>query len=256
MSLSLLLIAKGVAVLWKTHAAHAAIMKAGAYLLTTKGVVATASIATTTAATVGALSVANSAIEHTVSGFSKLKEGLKDNSPSKVIEGIFELRKAYNTTEDLLSDFESYINQTENDFSVREAYKQGIKEFKSYIQAEIEDTCVLLLSEVEDFLKRRDTTLQEYNNEISLIYHSNLDGCSKESYSYLLGQAGKVYDEIVRYNLYLGLWSDYYHYDHYLAYCIAGWIKDNLWNKTADLKTQKEVAADITNNIFKYINGE
>ncbi len=27
-------------------------------------------------------------------------------------------------------------------------------------------------------------------------------------------------------------------------------------NKTADLKTQKEVAADITNNIFKYINGE
>lgn len=47
-----------------------------------------------------------------------------------------------------------------------------------------------------------------------------------------------------------------YHYDHYLAYCIAGWIKDNLWNKTADCKTQKEVAADITNNIFKYINGK
>lgn len=131
-----------------------------------------------------------------------------------------------------------------------------MNKFKSYIQVEIEDTCVLLLSEIEDFLKRKSTTLQEYNNEISLIYHSYLDGCSKESCPYLLGQAGKVYDKIVRYNLYLGLWSDYYRYDHYLAYCIAGWIKDNLWNNTADRKTQKEVAADITNNIFKYINGE
>lgn len=256
MSLSLLLIAKGVAVLWKTHAVHAAIMKAGAYLLTTKGVVATASIATTTAAAVGAFSVANSAIEHTISGFAKLKEGLRKNSPSQVFEGILDLRKAYNTTEDLLSDFESYIDQTENDFSVKEAYKQGIKEFKSYIQAEIEDTCVSLLYEVEDFLKRKHTTLQEYNNKIFSIYHSNFYGCNKENYLYILGQAGKVYNEIVRINLSLGLWSDYYRYDHYLAYCIAGWIKDNLSNKTADIKTQREVAADITNNIFKYIKGE
>lgn len=98
--------------------------------------------------------------------------------------------------------------------------------------------------------------MQEYNNKIFSIYHSNFYGCNKESYLYILGQAGKVYNEIVRINLSLGLWSDYYRYDHYLAYCIAGWIKDNLSNKTADIKTQREVAADITNNIFKYIKGE
>ena len=156
----------------------------------------------------------------------------------------------------MLSDFDSFIDQTESNYSVRTAYKEGIKEFKSYIQAEIEDNCVILLSEVENFLKCKNTTLQEYDNEITSIYHSYMDGCSYESYSYILGQAGKVYDKIVRYNLYLGLWPDYYRYDHYLAYCIAGWIKDNLWNNTADNKTQKEVAADITNNIFRYINGE
>ena len=69
MSLSLLLIAKGVAVLWKTHAAHAALMKAGAYLLTTKGVVATASTAALVATAAGVYSVANSALEYAVSGF-------------------------------------------------------------------------------------------------------------------------------------------------------------------------------------------
>ena len=256
MSLSLLLIAKGVAVLWKTHAAHAALMKAGAYLLTTKGVVATASTTALVATAAGVYSVANSALEYAVSGFSKIKEGLNESEPSKILDGIFELRRAYNSAEDLLSDFDSFIDQTESNYSVRTAYKEGIKEFKSYIQAEIEDNCVILLSEVENFLKCRNTTLQEYEDEINSIYHSYMDGCSRESYSYLLGQAGKVYDKIVRYNLYLGLWPDYYRYDHYLAYCIAGWIKDNLWNNTADNKTQKEVAADITNNIFKYINGE
>ena len=224
-------------------------------MLSTKGIVATASIEAKVTTCAGVVAVVDSAITNTVSGFSKIKEGIKKDSPSTFLDGILQLRRAYSTTEDLLNDFYSYVDQSENDFTVRETLKQGAEELKSYIQVEIEDSCVVLLSELEDFFVKRNTTLQRYNDSINQIYHLYLDGCSGYNYIYVLGQAGKIYDEIMRLNISFGLWTDYYRYDHYLAYCIAGWIKNNLSHCIADRKTQKEVAADITDNIFKYIKG-
>lgn len=251
--ISILLILKGAALLLKTHAAHAALIKGGAYMLSTHGIAATATAATTVLAGAGVCACVDSTLRHTTAGFSKLRTGIEDNSPSQILEALLELKRAYSSVDDLLEGFSSFIDQTEADTICNQALKDGAKELKSLMQSEIEDSSVSLVAELEDFFKSRNTSVSKYGENIEKIYFSYFGERNHSDYAQILGEAGKVYDNITKYNLSLGLRKNYKEYDHFLAYCIAGWIKDNVNNNTVSNKSQKEIAGDVTDNIFRYI---
>lgn len=250
---SILLILKGAAFLLKTHAAHAALIKGGTYMLSTQGIAATATAATTVCASAGIYACVDSTIHHSVVGFSKLRTGIENNSPSQILEALLELKRAYTSVDDLLDDFSSFIDQTEDDTICNQALKDGAKELKSLMQSEIENSSVALVAELEEYFKSRNSSLSEYSENIGAIYHSIFGKCNQADYTDILGKAGEVFDNITKYNITMGLRKDYKVYDHYLAYCIGGWIKDNINNDVVAKKSQKEIAGDVTDNIFRYL---
>mgnify|MGYP003294691592 CR=1 FL=1 len=74
-----------------------------------------------------------------------------------------------------------------------------------------------------------------------------------DDYEEIKGRAGRIYSDICELNDICGI-RIYGEYDHYLVFCIAGWLIDNKPNLYCLRgKTQKQVASDITNQIFEYL---
>lgn len=251
---SIFLMVKGVIFIAKSAALKAAVVKYGGYLLTTKGIAATVATASTVAGVAGIVAIADDTAKHTVTGFEKMRDGILEESPSKFFDGLTHLHRAYKSATDLLEDFSNYLNDSIPDVNTRNVVKEGINEFKSFVVDEIEHNCVALIAEVEYYLKRSNISYDNYKTEIEHIYRQHL--CCKpiNDYKYLLGQAGKVYDDIVHYNMRFGINGNNTEFDHFLVYCIAGWIKDNMQSFLVINKSQKELAGDITDNIINYLN--
>lgn len=250
---SILLMIKGAVFIAKSTALKAAVIKYGGYLLTTKGIAATAAIATTVTSVAGVVAIANNAGKHTVIGFEKMRDGILEESPSKFLDGLTHLHHAYSSADDLLNDFGNYLTDTVPDINTRNIIKAGVNEFKSFVTEQIEQNCVSLIAEVENYLKQRNTSYENYKTEIELIYKQHLYRKPINDYGYLLGQAGKVYNDIIHYNMIFGINGNNTEYDHFLAFCIAGWIKDNLQLSMITNKTQKDLARNITDNILSYL---
>lgn len=251
---SLLLMVKGAMFLAKSGAIKAAVIKYGAYLISSKGIAATAVIAAKTATAAGVVAIVCDTTHHSIDGFNKMRDGIIEGDFSKFIEGLSHLRRAYSSATDLLDDFDNYINDTVEDINIRNIIKDGCKEFKSYIIEEIEDNGILVIREIEQFLRNHNMSEKSYNDEINNIYAQYLLEKPIANYQHLLGRAGNVYNDIVHYNMRLGICKDNSSYDHFLAYCIAGWIKDNL--SIVSNKTQQEIAKDITDNIIRYLEAQ
>lgn len=93
-------------------------------------------------------------------------------------------------------------------------------------------------------------------NEIQKVYIKHtLDLNSYNSYFEIRGRCGRIYSDLSALNQKYGVSTSIGEYDHYLAYCIAGWLKDNKTNLSfIRNKSQKELAHDITNQILDYLH--
>lgn len=90
-----------------------------------------------------------------------------------------------------------------------------------------------------------------YKKKILMFYQC---GFSKnDSYQTIIDNAGVVYNNIIQFNYKLGIHKDLSIYDHFLVYCMAGWIKENLLDYSVDNRSQKDIASDITTRIFEYL---
>jgi len=74
------------------------------------------------------------------------------------------------------------------------------------------------------------------------------------SYTYLLDQSGKYYDEMIHLNVKQNKWRSLYEFDHSLVYMLAGWIKDNRSYSCLSTVSKDQLASDITNYILNYIS--
>ncbi len=247
---SAFLIIKGVIFAAKTGAIKAAVVKYGAYLISSKGVAATVAIATKAATVAGVVAVVSDATQNTRRGFEKMKDGFLEESPSKVMDGLLHLHKAYTSATDLIDDFTQYILTDVHDVSEKELLLQSAKELKSYAIDAVKNNSIDIIHNLELFAKELKCDPKQV--EIAKIYKLHMIDKPISDYKHLLGRAGKIYNEIVHYNMLSDPQNTNNEFDHYLVYCIAGWIKENKPLYVCG-KSQKEIAADITDNIFKYL---
>lgn len=250
-SASIIMAFKGAVFLAKSAAVKGAVMKYGAYALTTKGVVATASASITVATAAGYFVTIKSIPERSMKGFTQIINGLSNGSPADFMDGLFQLSKAYSTAGSLLSDFDQLVDASSCDYNVKISLKKSMNGLKSLIENEIEHKSYALLKEIEDSLSKSGMNSKDYSDKVKLIYIQNTYDLGND-YTELLGRGGRIYSEIRNLNHSISL-GEYAEYDHYLAYCIAGWMKDNLHLACLNFKSQKDIAGDITDQIFAYL---
>lgn len=248
---SIVMAFKGAIFLMKSATVKAAVMKYGAYALTTKGVVATASAGLTVATAAGYFVTIKSIPERSMKGFTQVVNGLSNSSPADFMDGLYKLSKVYCSVSSLLSDFDQLVDASNCDYNVKVSLKKSMKGLKSLIENEIEHKSYTLLKEIEDSLARRGMSSNDYSDKVKSIYIKNTFDVG-DDYIELLGRGGRIYSDIRTLNDTLSM-GNYNEYDHYLAYCIAGWLKDNLRLPCLNYKSQEEIARDITDQIFAYL---
>jgi hypothetical protein len=88
---------------------------------------------------------------------------------------------------------------------------------------------------------------ESYNEIIETIYAKHLKTvCTNTDLFDIYGRGGKIYAEIFALNIHFKRWQDPESYDHFLAFCIAGWVKDHIRNKSLTGLTQEQIADSIT----------
>lgn len=250
-STSIIMAFKGAIFLAKSAAVKGVVMKYGAYVLTTKGIAATASAGLTVATAAGYFVTIKSIPERSMKGFTQIINGLSNGSAADFMDGLYQLSKAYSTAGSLLSDFDQLVDASNCEYNIKLSLKKSMNGLKSLIENEIEHKSYTLLKEIEDSLSRYGMDSKGYSDRIKYIYIQNTYDLD-DDYIELLGRCGRIYSKIrdLNYSISIG---EYNEYDHYLAYCIAGWIKDNLHLSCLNNKSQKDIAGDITDQIFAYL---
>jgi len=248
---SVIMAFKGALFLAKSAAVKGAVLKYGSYMLATKGVVATASAGLTVATAAGVFVTVKSIPERTMKGFTQIVNGMSNGSSADFMDGLYQLARAYSSANSLLADFDKLVDASDCNTEVKISLKKSLKSMKPILEDEIEKKSYALLKEIEEHLKSRGMSASDYSNRVRSIYIKHTFDLS-DNYSELLGRGGRIYADISSLNESLSISSNR-DYDHYLAYCIAGWIKDNLQLSCISYKSQKELAGDITDQIFAYL---
>lgn len=241
---------KGALFLMKSGAVKAAIMKYGAYMVATKGVVATATATATFATAAGVFVTIKSIPVNSVKGFRQIINGVSEGSVADFMDGLYQLARVYSSTTSLISDFDRLVEASDCQPEVKTSLKQTIRGLKPILENEIEQKSYSLLKEIEDKLKNNGMSSDDYSERIKTIYYKHTFDL-KDDYVELLGRGGRIYSDISSLNNSLFVCDN--SYDHYLAYCIAGWLKDNLSLSCLQGKSQKKIAGDITDQIFAYL---
>ena len=240
-------IVKGVLLMSKSQAAQVALLK----LLSAKGIATTVSTGITVAGLVGVASTGKSFPSKTEKGLTQVFNGIRQGSAADFMDGLFRLARAYHSVDDFISDFNDLLESGDIEPEFKISFEKSLKDIDGLLKNEIERKSYTLLKSVENHLKKIDKTPSEYLERIKTIYIKHTFDLN-DNYEELLGRCGRIYSEISSYNQSLSI-GDYFTYDHYLAYCIAGWILDNLNYSCIKGKTQKQLAGDITNQIFAYL---
>ena len=183
MSLSLIFLAKGALVLWKAHGTHLALIKGGAYLYHTYGLGTTVAAAKTVAVCAGCYATVSSTVNNSVEGFSLLKDGILENSPSKILAG--------------------FLNISNIDLDLTKYLLDGVKEIDLKNKEKSVEQTIENVSILEEIIKERYSTNKIYNVHIDNLYAMSFRDYSL-CYRDLLGCAGKCYDSIRKYNASLG----------------------------------------------------
>ncbi|NPE11231.1 MULTISPECIES: hypothetical protein [Bacteroidales] len=251
-SLSILSMVKGALFLSKSAAVKTMLMKHGAYIVGKLGVDGTlAAAATASVVTGAALSIA-SIPQNTKDGFNKIISGLENQSAADFFEGLFKISQAYSTVSEFQSDFFKYVDTFDISPDVKVELKEIAEDMKSLFVYEIEKKSIEMLKEFEDSLSKKRILKETYLSELDKIYHMHTDTIVNDYYL-ILGRGGRIYADICSLNIKYNL-SDGSVYDHYLVYCIAGWILEHVRNIDCLIGvSQKQLAHDITDNILDYL---
>ncbi len=252
-SLSLLSMVKGAIFLSKSAAVIAFIVKNGALIIGKLGVDGTITAAATTAAITGTAIGIASIPKNTKEGFNKMIKGMGSRSAADFFEGLAQVSAAYTTVTGFIGDFFDYVDSLDVTNDVKIEIKNSVEDMSSLLKCEIEKRSIELLREFETILRDRGLSNTEYISKINSIYEIHTDDIY-DDYDIVLGRGGRIYADICELNKKHGL-RDGNEYDHYLVYCIAGWILDHI--RTLDCLlgiSQKKLAHDITDNILYYLH--
>ena len=250
-SASIIMAFKGAIFLAKSAAVKGAVMKYGAYALATKGVAATATAGLTVATAAGYFVTIKSIPERSMKGFTQIINGLSNSSPADFMDGLYKLSKVYSSVGSLLSDFDQLVDSSDCEYDVKISLKKSMKSLKSLLENEIEHKSYALLKEIESSLAMRGIRPEDYSERVKSIYIRHTLDLGND-YVQLLGRGGRIYSEIRELNNSLSI-GEYNEYDHYLVFCIAGWMKDNLQLSCLSYRSQEEIARDITDQILAYL---
>lgn len=250
-SLSVLSMIKGAMFLSKTAAFKTLAIKHGAYIVGKLGVDGTIAVAAGASALTGAAITIASIPKDTIDGFDKIINGLKTRSASVFFDGLRKVSSSYSAVNDFLGDFNDYLysQRVEPD---KDNINRIIIEMKPLLSCEIEKRTSSLLKEFEDLLKKNGLSNEQYISEINNVYFKHTDNLC-DDYDLILGRGGRIYADICAINKKYKL-TDGSIYDHYLVYCIAGWILEHIKNLDCLVGiSQKKLAHDITDNILYYL---
>lgn len=253
-TVSIFTIAKGAIFLAKSSAVKVFVAKWGAYLYGHYGLSTTVSLAIKASAIAGTTLLVTSTIDRAKKGYCLILNGLLNRSYSQFCDGVYQLSKAGKSTYSIINEFIDFVDTMNLDSDVKISLKKSIGSLKGIIDDQIEKKGVSLIKEAEDLLRKSSYPNNLYIEKLNAIYYDNTYDL-KDNYIELLGRAGRIYSDICNLNILSGLRekeSD--KYDHYLVYCIAGWMKDHLTLNCLARKSQKEIANDITNQILNYLH--
>ena len=270
------MIIKGAIIIAKSHIAPAVVSKIAAYAAT-HTITTTLTTAGTIAGAVGVVATVAAIPQNAVSGFKKLVDGIEEGNVASIAEGLNNLRKVYSSVDDLFDDFSNFVDNSSNDIDSKRIIKEAGDELRNVLKDELYSKSIDILKEacpnkkrkqiIDDIFKettvvcndislklfKNKVSLDEYYSYIQLIYRNNFD-LPHESYQEYLNTAGVVYNKICVYNSALGIKDNYFEFDHYLIYCIAGWILNNTSFKSLSRIGQTRLANDITNNILQFLD--
>lgn len=111
------------------------------------------------------------------------------------MDGLYHLGKSYSSANGLMDDLLSSIDAGNINSEVKFNLKKSLNDLKPLIINEIENKSYELLKECEEYLKQRGMSGEDYTSEIKNIYFRNTYNI-EDNYRELLGQGGKIYDEI------------------------------------------------------------
>lgn len=242
---------KGAIFLSKSAAVKTAIVKYGTYILATKTIAETVSVGMTVATAAGYFVVIKSIPTNSVKGFTQIINGMSEGSVADFMDGLYPLSKVYSSTNSLLSDFNTFIDYGDCAPEVKLSLKKSIKGVEGILKNEIENKGYQLLKDVENYLKRYGYTGERYSRCINTIYYKHTYDMPND-YIEVLGRGGRIYADISELNQSVEI-GEYNVYDHYLVYCIAGWLIDNTNQPCLKNVSQKKLAKDITDQIFSYL---
>lgn len=256
---SILTIAKGAIFLAKSAAVKGAVAKCGAYLVGHYGLATTASVAVTASAITGTALTVTSTAERAKKGYCHIVDGLLNRSFSQFCDGVYQLSRAGMSANSIVNEFSSFVDKLDCDYDVKLGLKKSMNGVKWLVYDQVEQKGISLLKEAEDLLRDSGHSNELYMEEVNAIYRDHtydLDN-SNDDYMELLGRAGRIYSDMCNLNILSGIRKkDSNEYDHYLVYCIAGWMKDHLLLNCLDGKSQKVIAEDITNYILEYLRNK
>lgn len=242
---------KGAIFLSKSAAVKAAIVKCGSYMLATKGLVATVSVGMKVATVAGYFVVIKSIPTNSVKGFTQIINGMSEGSMADFMDGIYHLSKVYSSASSLINDFCEFVDAGNCDPEIKVSLKKSIKGVEGILKNEIEHKGYQLLKEAENHLKNYGYTGESYSRRINTIYYKHTYDMPND-YIEILGRGGRIYSDISDFNQSLGI-GEYHVYDHYLTYCIAGWLIDNTNQACLANVSQEKLAKDITDQILSYL---
>lgn len=251
-TLSLLSMVKGAIFLSKSAAVKTFIVKNGAIIVGKLGVEGTITAAATTAAITGTAIGIASIPKETKEGFNKIIKGIGNHSAADFFEGLAQVASAYSSVPGFVNEFSEYVDSLDTTQDVKIDIKGSIQEMSSLLKYEIEKKSIELLREFENALIDKGLSKSDYLNIIDTIYHVHTDDMY-DDYDVVLGRCGRIYADICEINLKYEL-IDGKSYDHYLVYCIAGWVLGHVRNLNCLIGiSQKKLAHDITDNILNYL---
>lgn len=207
----------------------------------------------TTAAGITGVAVGIAALpETTKKGFSQIIKGVREHKASDFFDGVYRISKAYVSVSGFTEDFSEYVESLDIPSEDKIVVNVTVKEMTQVLIDKIEGNAYKILQQFENKLQNQGMTGTSYQIIIDNIYKQHTQNIS-DDYAIVLGRAGRIYADISKYNIEHKLISENT-YDHYLLYCISGWLLNNLTELNCLLGiSQSQLAHDITDNIFCYL---
>lgn len=148
-----------------------------------------------------------------------------------------------------MDDFDSFVNGFQGDPEIKVSLKRTMKDLESMVKNQIEGEAFSLMRDVENLLRSKGISVNDFQNEIQKVYMKHtLDLNSYDSYFEILGRCGRIYSDLSALNQKYGVSTNIGEYDHYLVYCIAGWMKDNKTNLSS-IRNKARKSSHMTSQI-------